>query len=128
MKKRFVLSLTLAVVVSAQAAAAPCVHRFVSRAERNTQVVTLLTGKYTFQEAQAMAKTAKLEWLDDKGKLRAVQYAPLKVVRPMPVSCDGKESGVVMIATFLSLSAPSKKMVIRFDPKTTVTFEEQAGQ
>lgn len=128
MKKRFVLALTLAAVVSAQAAAAPCINRFVSRTERNTQVVTLLTGKYTFQEAQAMAKTAKLEWLDDKGKVRAVQYAPLKVVRPMPVSCDGKESGVVMIATFLSLSAPSKKMVIRFDPDTTVTFDEQAGQ
>ena len=128
MKKRFVLAFTLAAVVSVQAAAAPCVHRFVSRPERNAQVVTLLTGRYTFQEAQEMAKTAKLEWLDDKGKVRAAQYGPLKVVRPMPVSCDGKESGVVMIATFLSVSAPSKKMVVRFDPNTTVTFEEQAGQ
>lgn len=127
MKNRFFLTFTLAAVVSAQASAA-CVHRFVSRSERNTQVVTLLTGKYTFQEAQELAKTAKLEWLDDKGKVRAAQYGPLKVVRPMPVACDGKDSGVVMIATFLSVSAPSKTMVVRFDPNTTVTFEEQAGQ
>ena len=126
MKIRFVV-LALAFILCASAAsAATCVNRFVNRAERTLQVVTLLTGKYTFQEAQAMAKTAKLEWVDETGKTIARQFGELKVVRPMPVGCDGKTSGVVVIASFGTNRTPSKKMLVKFDAQTTVTFDEQA--
>lgn len=122
------LSLSLVLVLSAgTASAAVCVNRFVNRTERVHQIVTLLTGKYTFQEAQELAKTARLEWLDESGKTVAKQFGALKVVRPMPVGCDGKTSGVVMIATFGTTRAPSKKMIVKFDDNTTVTFDEQAS-
>jgi hypothetical protein len=117
----------LAVLLAAHAAtAATCVNRFVSRSERQLQVVTLLTGKYTFQEAQAMAKDAKLEWIDEAGKTVAKQFGELKVVRPMPVGCDGKTSGVVLIASFGTTRPPSKKMLVKFDAQTTVAFDQQA--
>lgn len=126
MKIRLLLA-ALAVLASAHAArAATCVNRFVNRSERQVQVVTLLTGKYTFQEAQAMAKSAKLEWVDDAGKTVAKQFGELKVVRPMPVGCDGKTSGVVLIASFGSTRPPSKKMLVKFDAQTTVAFDQQA--
>ncbi len=127
MKTRLFLAVALAIVLSAQSSsAAVCVNRFVSRSERQLQVVTLLTGKYTFQEAQAMAKSAKLEWVDDTGKSIAKQFGELKVVRPMPVGCDGKTSGVVLIASFGATRPPSKKMIVKFDANTTVTFDDQA--
>lgn len=127
MKTRLFFSVAIAVVLSVQSSsAAVCVNRFVSRAERQLQVVTLLTGKFTFQEAQAMAKDAKLEWVDEAGKTLAKQFGELKVVRPMPVGCDGKTSGVVLIATFGTTRPPSKKMLVKFDANTTVTFDEQA--
>jgi len=125
--KKVLFAAAIALALSAQPASATCANRFVSRSERTTQVVTLLTGKYTFQEAQELAKTAKLEWLDENGKVLAKQFGPLKIVRPMPVGCDGKPSGVVMIATFGSVRAPSKKMVVKFDENMTVTFDEQAN-
>ena len=96
-------------VVCAEAASAACVNRFVARSEGTRQVVTLLTGKLTFQEAQALSSSIGhsqapgLEWLDDKGKAVAKQFGELKVVRPMPVGCDGKASGVVMIVTFIPI-------------------------
>ena len=125
MKKRLTGLALAALVITQPSFAATCVNRFVSRAERQMQVVTLLTGKYTFQEAQAMAKNAKLEWLDEDGKVIARQLGALKVVRPMPVGCDGKTSGVVLIVPFGSMRAPSKKMIVKFDQTTTVTFDEQ---
>ncbi|GEM_PF-906147 len=122
----------VAAAVSLPASAAVCVNKFLSRSEGAAkQIVTLLTGKLTFQEAQDLAKaiTAKsappLEWVDDKGKTIARQFGELKVVRPMPVGCDGKTSGVVVIATFQTLSQPSGKMIVKLDPNTTVTFDEQ---
>ena len=127
MKTRLV-AVTLGLVLSAQAAsAAECLNRFVSRVERQMQVVTLLTGKFTFQEAQAMAKTARLEWVNESGKTIAKQFGELKVVRPMPVGCDGKPSGVVMIASFgPTIATPSKKMHVKFDRETTVVFDQQS--
>ena len=120
------LTAALGVLLFAETSfAATCVNRFVTRSERQRQVVTLLTGKYTFQEAQAMAKNARLEWVDDKGKTIARQFGELKIVRPMPVGCDGKSSGVVMIASFASVIAPQKKMLVKFDANTTVAFDQQ---
>ena len=124
MKNR-VFAVAIAAVLSAQSSYAACVNRFVTRSERQQQVVTLLTGKYTFEEAKAMAKNAKLEWVNDSGKTIARQIGELKVVRPMPVGCDGKSSGVVMIASFGTLASPSKKMLVKFDATTTVAFEQQ---
>ncbi len=122
-----------ALALAAQVASAQtCVNRFVSRADRQFQVVTLLTGKLTFQEAQALATAIRakekppLEWVDEKGKLISRQFGDLKVVRPMPVGCDGKSSGVVMIATFPAGAAPAKKMHVKLNPDTTVAFDQQA--
>lgn len=125
MKNRL-FAVALATVLSAQSSyAATCVNRFVNRSERQLQVVTLLTGKYTFEEAKALARTAKLEWVNESGKMIARQIGELKVVRPMPVGCDGKASGVVMIASFGTLASPSKKMLVKFDANTTVAFDQQ---
>ena len=119
-------------VLGARAASAACVNRFVVRTERPLQVVTLLTGKLTFQEAQELAvaiqkkQAPPLEWINEAGKSVAKQYGDLKVVRPMPVGCDGKTSGVVIVAQFGSSLPPAKKMLVKLDADTTVTFEEQA--
>ena len=129
--KRILVALAL-LVVFAHTASAACVNRFVARSEYPRQVVTLLTGKLTFQEAQALADAIRkkqapaLEWVNDQGKTVAKQFGDLKIVRPMPVGCDGKTSGVVMIATFGASAAPSKKMFVTLDPNTTVQFEQQA--
>ena len=133
--KRNLRGTFLAVLLSlflAEGASAACVNRFVSRSERQFQVVTLLTGKITFQEAQAlstdikMRKAPPLEWVDDAGKTIAKQFGELKVIRPMPVGCDGKTSGVVIVANFATLKPPSKKMLVKLDPEMLVTFDQQA--
>jgi hypothetical protein len=131
MSRRVVLLAALVLILAAGEATAACMNKFVNRAEGPRQVVTLLTGKYTFQEAQVLAeaingkKAPPLQWVDDGGKVLATQWGELKVVRPMPVGCDGKPSGVVMIATFATVSKPSKKMNVKFDSSTTVAFDEQ---
>lgn len=126
MRRSLSLGAVLAVLLFVQnASAVVCVNKFLRRSDGAKQVITLLTGKMTFEEAQARAKGAPLEWVDDKGKVVA-KSAEVKVVRPMPVGCDGKTSGVVMIATFMSLQQPSKKMLVKFDGATTVAFDEQS--
>jgi hypothetical protein len=118
-------------LLAAETAPAACVNRFVNRTARPYQVVTLLTGKLTFQEAQELAakigknQAPPLEWVSDSGKTIAKQYGELKVMRPMPVGCDGKSSGVVMIATFPSAQSPAKKMFVKLAGDTTVEFEQQ---
>ena len=128
------LAIAIASLLAAETAhAAQCINRFVTRAQRTGHQVTLLTGKLTFQEAQALADAIKsgasprLEWVDESGTAIAKQVGDLKVVRPMPVGCDGKKSGVVMITTFLSIHPPSKKMLVKLDSNTTVPFDEQAN-
>src|SRR6187455_2088963 len=56
--KRALLVAALSASITGTASAA-CVNRFVSRMERQMQVVTLLTGKITFQEAQTLAADIK---------------------------------------------------------------------
>lgn len=124
----------LLLALAANPASAACVNRFVARTERPRQIVTLLTGKLTFQEAQALAaaisqkKAPPLEWVTEDGKNVAKQFGDLKVVRPMPVGCDGKTSGVVIVATFGAQLPPSKKMFVKLDPNTTVAFDEQTSE
>jgi hypothetical protein len=126
------LAALTALVLSAHAASAACVNKFVARTERPLQVVTLLTGKLTFQEATELATAIQkkqappFEWVSEDGKTHAKQYGDLKVVRPMPVGCDGKSSGVVIIAQFGAVRPPEKAMIVKLTPDTLVTFEEQA--
>src|SRR3954453_9699641 len=98
--RRFVVVATLLLVVSTPVFAVECVNTFLTRSEAATkQIVTLLTGKLTFQEAQERAKPINQhaarpgEWLDDKGKLASRHFGECKVVRRMTVGCDGKTSG-----------------------------------
>lgn len=134
MTSRILSALTALAIAAAvaQPASAACVNKFLRRNEGMRQIVTLLTGKMTFQEAQTLAaaiskKTSPaLEWVDDKGKSIAKQYGDLRVVRPMPVGCDGKSSGVIVVATFLSSQPPKGKMIVKLSDGSTVLFEEQA--
>lgn len=120
------VSLSLASTVSAA-----CMNKFVARTEGTRQVVTLLTGKLTFQEAQALAQAIQqkqappLEWVGPDGRTVAKQFGELKVVRPMPVGCDDRTSGVVVVVTFVSGRPPSKKMFVKLNPQTTIELDEQ---
>jgi hypothetical protein len=128
---RLIPAVLLASILVADSASAACMNRFVAVSQKNQQVVTLLTGKLTFQEAQELSvkiksgAAPKLEWVDDNGKTVSRMVGELKVLRPMPVGCDGKSSGVVIVATFLSVHPPSKKMNVKLDASTTVSFEQQ---
>src|SRR4029077_157123 len=98
--------LSLALPLFPRSGSAACMNKFVRRTEGvNRQVITLLTGKLTFEEAKTLAQaiashqTPLIEWLDESGKLITRQFGELKVMRPMPVGCDGRASGVVMVVT-----------------------------
>ena len=131
-KRLSFIASVLLLFVGANRASAACVNRYVSRTEGPRTVLALLTGKLTFQEAQALAEAIKskqappLEWVDESGKTVARQTGDLKVVRPMPVACDGKPSGVVMVAEFLTVITPPKKITVKLNPDTPVVFEQQA--
>lgn len=127
-----IITAMLLLAFSTSDASAACMNRFIARSERPKQIVTLLTGKLTFQEAQALAtavnskKAPGLEWVAADGARLAKQLGELKVVRPMPVGCDGKTSGAIMIVTFAPMAAPPmKQMFVKFDALTTVAFEQQ---
>ena len=127
--RRLVLAVVLSLGVTAVHAA--CLNKFVRRSEGSKQVMTLLTGRLTFQEAEALSRAISskqapaIEWVDDSGKTIAKQYGDMKAVRPMPVACEPKTSGAVVNVTFLSSFAPTKKMRIKLDANTIVDFEEQ---
>jgi hypothetical protein len=131
---RALASLAVLTLVAQSAFAGSCANRFLVRTERPRQVVTLLTGKLTFQEAQALSsaiskkQSPPVEWIGEDGKTIAKQFGDLKVVRPMPVGCDGKKSGVILQATFASATPPSKKMLVKLNADTTVAFDEQASE
>ncbi|SRR5258708_38198161 len=128
-----VVLLSSALLLLPRAGSAACMNKFVRRTEgANRQVATLLTGKLTFEEAKTLAQAIashqapSLEWVDDGGKLIARQFGELKVMRPMPVGCDGRASGVVVVVTFISSNTPNKKMSVKLDANTTVVFDEQS--
>ncbi|HEY0593535.1 MAG TPA: hypothetical protein VGF40_17315 [Thermoanaerobaculia bacterium] len=66
-----------------------------------------------------------LAWVDAEGNVIAKQWGQLKVVRPMPVACGEKTSGVVVFAVFPTIKSPTKIVTIRFDPNLTVDFAAQ---
>jgi hypothetical protein len=122
----------IAIALLPHAAGAACINRFVVRQESSGHwLITLLTGHLTFQEAQTLSKAiaAKqsplIEWVDDKGRMLARQLGDLKVVRPMPVACDPKPSGVIMTMLVLAPRPPEVKMRVKFDAKTIFDFDEQ---
>jgi hypothetical protein len=131
MRIRLSLAVCLLVLVAGRSDAA-CINKFTQRADGPRHVITLLTGKLTFQSAQALAaairdgKAAPLEWVDSSGKMIARQFGELKVIRPMPVSCDGNASGVVMIAVFPAVQPPTHRMFVKLDGNNVVAFDEQA--
>jgi hypothetical protein len=107
-------------------------NKYVNRSEGKVrQVMTLLTGKLTFQEAEALSKSIEakqsppVEWLDAKGKPIARQVGEMKVVRPMPVGCDGRGSGVIIVVTFSAITPPTSTINIKLDANTVVAFDEQ---
>jgi len=124
--------LVCAVILVAGRSNAACVNKFTLRVDGGRHIVTFLTGKLTFQSARALAsairdgKAAPLEWVDSSGRSIARQFGDLKVVRPMPVGCDGNPSGVIMIAVFPAAQAPSRKMLVKIDANNVVAFDEQA--
>jgi hypothetical protein len=126
------LTLSLATLLMPHTASAACMNKFVNRPEGSKQVVTLLTGKFTFEEAKALAAAINagtappVEWLNESGRSVARQAGPIKVVRPMPVGCDGKASGVVVVVTFLNQQSPKAKLQLKLGASDTVTFDEQA--
>lgn len=126
------LVFSLVLAVSAPVAQAACMNKYVNRSEgKMRQVMTLLTGKLTFQEAEALSKAIEskqappVAWVDAHGKEIARQVGEMKVVRPMPVGCDGRGSGVIVLVTFGTITPPSSKVTIKFDANTTVEFEQQ---
>ncbi|HSP35906.1 MAG TPA: hypothetical protein VLU46_16455 [Thermoanaerobaculia bacterium] len=128
-------SLLVTVVSALVFIAAPmrgaCINKFTHHDRGPQHTVTLLTGRLSFHDAQALAaairdgKAAPIEWVDDKGATIARPFGALKIVRPMPVACEENASGVVMIATFASGRTPAKKILVRFTPKNVVEFDEQ---
>lgn len=131
MRIRLSLAVCLLILVAGRSGAV-CVNKFTSRVEGPRHIVTFLTGKLTFQSAQALAvairdgKAAPLEWVDSSGKLIARQFGELKVIRPMPVSCDGNASGVIMMAVFPTAQQPSRKMFVKLDANNVVAFDQQS--
>ncbi|HVS33774.1 MAG TPA: hypothetical protein VMS98_20230 [Thermoanaerobaculia bacterium] len=125
-----VSALVICVLLAADASA-ECVNRFTRRTDGPRQIVTLLTGKLTFQEAQALStaiqerRAEPLGWVDDNGRVLGKQYGELKVIRPMPVACDDKQSGVIMIVTFATIQVPVRRINVRLTADTVVAFEEQ---
>ena len=123
-------ALAICVLLASEASAA-CVNRFTHRTDGPRQIVTLLTGKMTFQEAQELAAAIRerraepIDWVDDNGRTLGKQYGELKVVRPMPVACDDKESGVIMIVTFATIQVPMRLINVRMKPDMIVPFDEQ---
>ncbi|GAC1432132.1 MAG: hypothetical protein NVSMB68_04560 [Thermoanaerobaculia bacterium] len=131
MRARLAILVCVAGLVAIDAPAA-CVNKFTRRVDGSRHIVTFLTGKLTFQTAQALAaairegKASPIEWVDGSGKSIARQFGDLKVVRPMPVACDGNASGVIMIAVFPGAQPPGRRMFVKLDPKNVITFDEQS--
>ncbi|MGZ8781694.1 MAG: hypothetical protein ACXW31_17385 [Thermoanaerobaculia bacterium] len=126
----FVIPVCLILALPASATAA-CVNKYVAQKSGNRLSLTLLTGMLNFDDAKKLAEEidsgahAPLAWVDDDGNVMARQFGALRVVRPMPVACEKKTSGVVVQAVFVSVKTPSKIVRIAFDPDKTIGFEAQ---
>ncbi len=131
MKIRLAIS-AFTFLLAAHVASAACVNRFVNRNERVRQVVTLLTGKLTFQEAQTLAasilkkQATPLEWVSAEANRSPNSSASSKWFARCRSAATAKTSGVVLIVTFPTTVAPDKKMLVKLNAETTIPFDQQA--
>lgn len=129
---KFRILLAAVVICAAHQATAACVNKYIAVKDGPKYTLTILTGKLSYQEAYDLAQAVNkqtvppAEWVDEKGKTIAKQIGEMKIIRPMPVSCDGKPTGVVLTATFVTVRPPSGKIFIKFDEKNTVELEQQS--
>jgi hypothetical protein len=118
--------------VASSLTAATCVNKYVAQKTGGNRLsLTLLTGTLDFDDAKKLAEEIAsgarepLTWIGDDGKVIAKQWGPLKVVRPMPVACGEKSSGVVVQAIFPTIKNPTKTMTIMLKSDLKVDFEAQ---
>lgn len=113
-------------------ASAACLNRFVVQSQNNKRILTLLTGELTFPEAKELARAVQakevgaIEWIDASDKV-IVAGSRFSAVRPMPVSCGDRSSGVVATLELLTFSTPSKTMRLKLPDGRKVTFVEQSN-
>jgi len=129
LKNRIVF--TALVILAAHGATAACMNKYTSQRDGSKSTLTILTGRISYTEAyqlaQAMSKhmASPPEWVDEKGRT-IMKLADLKVIRPMPVSCDDKPTGVVLSTAFLSPREVTGTIYIKFDEKNTIALEQQS--
>ncbi|HUP64695.1 MAG TPA: hypothetical protein VM557_05395 [Thermoanaerobaculia bacterium] len=132
--RRLLRALTLLLLIGSVASAstrATCVNKYVHRKSGPRVSFTLLTGMLNFEEARTLANAiaegekSGIEWIHPDGKVIARQFGDLKVVRPMPVACEGKGSGVVLQAVFATAVSPGERVRVRFDESLEVDFIAQ---
>ena len=130
-KRLFPTALLLLLFLPAAADAAVCVNKYVHHSAQMRLTLTLLTGQLTFDEAKQLAaaigegRKAPLEWQSEDGKVIARQFGELKVVRPMPIACDDKPSGVVLQAIFPTQNKPGEILRVKLDEGLIVNFNAQ---
>jgi hypothetical protein len=121
----------LLLLLPSVAEAAVCVNKYVQHSAQNRLTLTLLTGQLTFDEAKQLAaaigtgQKPPLEWQSSDGRVIARQFGELKVVRPMPIACDDKPSGVVVQAVFPTQNKPGEVLRIKLDEGLIVIFNAQ---
>ena len=129
-KSRFLVAVVI--LCATQQATAACLNKYIAVKQGMKYTVTVLTGKISYQEAYDLAeavnsqKAPAPEWVDEKGKTIAKQVGDMKIVRPMPVACDGKPIGVVLTTGFVAARPLVGKIYIKFDDKNIVPLDEQA--
>jgi hypothetical protein len=125
------LSVLLFVTAVADAASAACVNKYIAQRDGSRYILTVLTGKLSYPEAYSLAVKVNNHtvpppaWVDEKGKTIAKHIGEFKIIRPMPVACDERTSGVVLSTNFLSTRAPAGRIYIKFDDTTTIALEQQ---
>jgi hypothetical protein len=122
----------IVVIGASRAASAACMNKYIAQKEEGSKyLVTILTGKLSYPEAYDIARAvndrtaAPPEWVDDRGKTILKHFGEMKVIRPMPVACDGKSSGVVLTLNFLAPRPPSGRIHMKFDEKTVIELDQQ---
>lgn len=131
MNRLLPIAVISAALLSASAAHAACVNKYVHRKDgQGRMALTVITGTLTFAEAQKLvadvaAKKTEIAWTDKDGKPIVTALPGASAVRPMPVACDGKPSGSVLSVSFLRPSAPNGTIYLKFGSGEVVAFQEQ---
>lgn len=132
MYRSLLLTVVLALVSAGSPLRAACMNKYVHQKSGQKVTFTLLTGMLTFDEAKAVAAEIAegsrnpIRWMNVDGKVVARNFGPIRVVRPMPVSCEGKGSGVVLQAVFPTGNTPDRQIQMDFGRDLVVEFEAQS--